>query len=424
MEPREKLRSHDVEFAKAIYHVAEGVYTAVGYAASNVSMIVGEAGVVIIDTTESTKAAENILAEFREISDLPVEAIIYTHGHRDHVSGAKVFAQGGAPEIIARDNLLNELAEGQDTPYPSKLMTVRAKRQFGIGLEFGTERINLGLGPGDRPMEGMGQGYLPPTRQFDGGSLDIELCGISLKLIAAPGETEDHLVVWWPDQKLLFSGDNYYKSFPNLYAIRGTRYRDFNIWADTLDMLIRLQPQSLVPGHSRPLMDAETIASTLGDYRDAIRHIVRKCVEGMELGLSPDELVDFVHLPEDLSDKPYLQEYYGTVRWAVRAYFSGTVGWFDGNPTNLDPLSPADEAKRMAELAGGSEALAIRMDEALDNGDHQWALQLADRVARLDGFSNSAKKTKRKALLALAEQQINATARNYYISCAKELDFD
>ena len=78
----------------------------------------------------------------------------------------------------------------------------------------------------------------------------------------------------------------------------------------------------------------------------------------------------------------------------------------------------------MAELAGGSEALAMRMDEALDNGDYQWALQLADHVARLDGFSSSARATKRKGLLALAERQINATARNYYISCAKELDDD
>ena len=106
---------------------------------------------------------------------------------------------------------------------------------------------------------------------------------------------------------------------------------------------------------------------------------------------------------------------------SVRAYYSGTVGWFDGNPTNLFPLTPIQEAERIANLAGGPEALATQMDVALEDADYQWALQLADRVALLNGFHGRAKMVKRSALLALAEEQLNATARNYYISVAKEL---
>ncbi|MEC7490330.1 MAG: alkyl/aryl-sulfatase [Pseudomonadota bacterium] len=424
MKPVDKLRAHSAEFAKTVFNVADGVYTAVGYAASNSSMIVGNNGIIIIDTTESTGAASNILAEFRKITDKPVHAIIYTHGHRDHISGASVFAEGGEPEIYARANLAIELAEGDDRPYPMKLMIARTKRQFGIGLEYDTERINLGLGPGDRPVEGLGQGFLPPTNWIEDDRLDLEICGVPLSLIAAPGETEDHLVVWREKDRVLFSGDNYYKSFPNLYAIRGTKYRDFDVWADTLDTLIALDPLMLVPGHSRPLLEADSIASVLEDYRDAIRHIVAKCAEGMNLGLTPDELVDYVQLPKELADRPFLQEYYGTVAWAVRAYFSGTVGWFDGNPTNLFPLGPSEEALRIAKLVGGPEALAAQMEMAANDGDFQWALQLADRVTRLDGYRDRAIKVKKNALLALAEDQMNATARNYFISVAKELDID
>lgn len=421
MKPIEKLRAHSAEFAKTIFNVSDGVHTAVGYAASNVSMIEGDDGIIIIDTTESTRAAADILAEFRKITDKPVHTIIYTHGHRDHVSGASVFAADSEPEIIARSNLMNELAEGSGRPYPTKLMLARAKRQFGIGLEFETERINLGLGPGDRPTEGMGQGYLAPTKWVDGDRLEVEICGVALSLIAAPGETEDHLVVWREADRLLFSGDNYYKSFPNLYAIRGTRYRDFDVWADTLDKLIALNPSILVPGHSKPLAEEGSIAAILGDYRDAIRHIVAKCAEGMDLGLTPDELVEYVRLPEELAGRPYLQEYYGAVAWAVRAYFAGTVGWFDGNPTKLFPLPPDEEAGRLAALAGSPEALAERMETAVVDGDYQWALELADRVARLSGFGDRAREAKKTAMLALAEEQVNATARNYYISVAKEL---
>ena len=422
MKPVEKLRAHSAEFEKTVFNVGNGIYTAVGYAASNSSMIEGKDGIIIIDTTESTGAASNILAEFRKLTDKPVRAIIYTHGHRDHISGASVFAEGGEPDIYARGNLAIELAEGGDRPYPTKLMVTRTKRQFGMGLEYETERINLGLGPGDRPVEGLGQGFLQPTHWVKKDRLDVEICGVPLSLIAAPGETEDHLVVWRKKDRILFSGDNYYKSFPNLYAIRGTKYRDFDVWADTLDTLIALDPLTLVPGHSRPLTEASSITSVLEDYRDAIRHIVAKCAEGMDLGLTPDELVDYVQLPKELANRPYLQEYYGTVAWAVRAYFAGTVGWFDGNPTNLFPLSPDEEARRIADLAGGPDALAAHMETAANDSNHQWALQLADRVARLKGYSDRAINVKRNALRALAEDQMNATARNYFISVAKELD--
>ena len=92
----QKLQAHSNEFRKEVMQVLPGVWTAIGYAASNVSMIITEHGLIIIDTTESTGAAENILAEFRKITDLPIKTILLTHGHRDHISGAEVFSEGGA----------------------------------------------------------------------------------------------------------------------------------------------------------------------------------------------------------------------------------------------------------------------------------------------------------------------------------------
>ena len=103
----------------------------------------------------------------------------------------------------------------------------------------------------------------------------------------------------------------------------------------------------------------------------------------------------------------------------VRAYFSGTVGWFDGNPTNLFPIVPAEETQCVANLAGGLEALAGQMEMAANDENHQRALELADRVPRLNGSRNRAIKVKRNALLALAEDKMNTTARNYFISVGK-----
>ena len=364
MTPLEQLKKQNEQFPRQVQKVADNVYAATGYSAANVSMIVGEGGVIIIDTTESTKAASLILAEFRKITDLPVKTIVYTHGHRDHISGASVFAEGGQPQIIARSCLASDLEEGKGRPAPVKALLARTKRQFGMGLAFPEERINIGVGPGDRPLEGLGAGFLPPTQTFDGDTFAFEACGVALEMHAAPGETPDQAVLWHPDRRILFCADNFYHSFPNLYAIRGTRYRDFDDWADTADLMIGFNAEHLVTGHTLPVSGAENVRERLTDYRDAIRFVIARTIEFINAGKTPDEIATAIALPDHLANKPWLQEFYGKVAFAARAYFAGTMGWFDGNPTNLSTLAPADRAGRIAALAGGAERLWAQMEQA------------------------------------------------------------
>ncbi len=418
-----ELEAHPEYFRKEVVQIADNVYQAFGFAASNVYMIRGDDGLVIIDTSESTGAAENILAEFRKISELPIQTIIYTHSHRDHVSGATVFAEGGQPEILASTRFSDDsLIVATAHPRPAKAMQVRTKRQFGIGLSYPDEIIGIGVGPGDRPLKGLGAGSVPPTRRIDDGGERISRCGVDLQLVMAPGETPDHMVVWYQEKKVLFCGDNFYHSFPNLYAIRGTEYRDFDAWADTLDLLMGFDADVLAPGHTKALIGASQIKEVLRDYRDAIRHVVDETRNGMDAGLTIDELAHSVKLPDELAEKPYLREFYGRVDWSVRAYFVGTMGWFDGNPTSLDTLAPRDEARRFIELIGGPDAVLEATENARSAGDYQWALQLIDRLIFSGQENSRAVKIKAEILKEYADEQINCTARHYYLQCAKELD--
>ncbi len=420
-----ELKAHPEYFRKEIVRLADNVYMAFGYAASNVFMIVGDAGVVIIDTSETTTAAENILSEFRKITDLPVDTIIFTHSHRDHVSGASVFAEGASPQILASTRYSDDsLFVASAHPRPVKAMAARTKRQFGIGLSYPDEIVGIGVGPGDRPLKGMGAGSLPPTRLIGDNGEKTTLCGIELELAVAPGETPDHMVVWYPDKKVLISGDNFYRSFPNLYAIRGTAYRDFDAWADSMDVLMAFEAEVLGPGHTKALFGADNIKHVLTDYRDAIRHVVDETRNGMDAGLTIDELAHCIKLPDRLAEKPYLREYFGRVDFAVRAYFVGTMGWFDGNPTALGTLSPRAEAERFIKLAGGSDAVRAEIESARADGDHQWALQLIDRLISAGDDAGAARKTKAAVLRDHAVSQINCPTRHYYIQCAKELEQD
>ena len=408
------VRHNAAQFAKSVIELCPGVWTAVGFAASTQHMIEGERSVTIVDTSESTKAAENVLAEFRKLTDKPVGRIIYTHSHRDHISGATVFAEGKDIPILAHSGFASDLV-GQDAQAiaPNKALGRRTQAQFGFGLTP-DQRISLGCGPGDRPMEGMGAGHIPPN-QLVAGDTEVDLDGVHAQLIMAPGETADHMVVWLPETRVLIPGDNWYHAFPNLYAIRGTPYRDFATWADSLAALADLGAKVLAPGHTMPVFGADNVREVLMTTRTAILHIMQHTADGMDAGLSLDDIVASIALPDDIADKPWLGEFYGKASWSARAFAVGTLGWYDGNPTHLGTLSSAKRAQHIAGLAGGAEALR-KAAETTD--DLQWRLELCDHLIAL---GQPAQTFKADTMEALAETEINATARNTYLWVAKRL---
>ncbi len=411
------LAAQNDQFRKEVIELAPGVRTAVGFAASNVHVLEGPDAVAIVDTSESTSAARAIRDAFGLPPCKTVETIVYTHSHRDHISGASVFADGHAPEIIASNRFASDLLGERSGPHTA--LMERTRRQFGFGLSFPDERVNIGCGPGDRPTEGLGAGHLPPTRLIAGDRAEVALAGHSAELIHAPGETPDHLAVWLPEPRLLIPGDNWYHAFPNLYAIRGTAYRDFAAWADTLDLLIGLRAEVLAPGHTRPVFGAEAIRERLTDWRDAIRFVIEATSAAMNEGQRPDDIAAALRLPDRLATKPWLAEVYGKLAWSARAYFAGTLGWFSGNPTDLGRLPPADEARRMIALAGGTDAV---LSAAESSDDPQWTLQLADRLIAAGERTGAARALKARALRERAADEINATARNYYLVSAADLE--
>ncbi len=419
------LKSRSNFFSREIVQIAPDVYTAVGYSPANSSMIVGDDGVVIIDVGMSPDHAADIVAAFQEISQLPIKGIIYTHGHGDHTGGASAFIGDEAPEIWAMENFGVE-----DSPLIAAGLTIqrqRGSRQAGFALPDEL-RINNGIAPAMRPGNAnpfsaneSGSINTMPTHTFAEGRKQIEIAGVKLELVHAPGETDDQLYVWYPDQKTLFAGDNLYRSFPNLYAIRGTPYRDVFAWVESMDKMLEEDAEAVVPGHTYPFIGIQESRSALQNHRDAIKFVHDKTVEGMNAGLTEDALAATVRLPEHLASDPDLGEYYGKVSWAVRSIFNGYLGWYDGNPTNLSPLSRKEEALRIATLAGGAEILLKTAKSALADGDVQWASQLSDYLLALNQGNNEAKNIKADALTIQARNSSNALARNYYLTIANQL---
>ena len=413
------LEVRQAEFAREVIEVTDGVYTAVGFGVSTSTMIVGDDGLVIVDTQIDESAAAGVLAAFREISDKPVKAIVLTHGHGDHTGGIGVFSRDGDPQIWARAGFGEERHWLEEAGLA--VHRARGARQAGFALQP-QQRINNGVAQAYWPKRG-GAAFGAvgrPTDTFSGKALTISSAGMRVELVAADGETGDQLYAWLPGRKVLFAGDNFYKSWPNLYAIRGTGYRDVRAWIASLASMIAKEPHYLVGGHTRPLLGQEPVSEVLTNYRDGIASIFGQTIAGMNKGMTPDQLVETVKLPPELAELDYLREYYGNVEWGVRAIFSGYLGWFDGNPSNLFPLSPQEEARRVADLAGGADALLARA-RALLAEDPQWAAQLCDHLLALNPADPAAMLLKADALDALARHLLTATGRNYYMTVARQL---
>jgi alkyl sulfatase BDS1-like metallo-beta-lactamase superfamily hydrolase len=414
------LREHSKEFDKGVVQVTDGVYVAIGYGLANSIMLEGTDGIIIVDTMETVEEGKEVLAAFREITDKPVKAIIYTHNHTDHVFGARAFAAPGDVPVYAHQSTSYYINRVVNQIRP--IITTRSMRMFGHHLPQG-EFINDGIGPSLNIDENSTLFALPPDHTFE-DQLDVTIAGLRLRLVHAPGETDDQIFVWLPDKKVLLSGDNLYRAFPNLYTIRGTAYRDVLKWAHSLDLMRALDVEYLVPSHTRPLSGHAHIEQTLTDYRDAIQYVHDQTLRYMNQGLTPDQIVERVHLPPHLAKSPWLQPFYGKVSWSVRSVFEGYLGWFDGNPSTLQPLPERQQADNMAALAGGADALLKKAGAALDNGQAQWALSLSDHLMLLKPDDDAVKDLRASALRTLAGREANPPARNYYFTVAREVAND
>jgi alkyl sulfatase BDS1-like metallo-beta-lactamase superfamily hydrolase len=393
-------------YQKVITKVNDRVYHFLGFGHSNAIAIIGNESIILVDTLDSDKYANDLKEELKKITDKEVKTIIYTHSHPDHRGGAGAF-KDTVEEIIDHAPMKTPLK------YYDKINDIlmkRGARQHGYLLND-EEAICQGIGIREGKVTNNGQyNFVSATTTYTQKKVERVIDGVKLEIVSAPGETDDTVYVYLPDDKVVCTGDNYYGVFPALYAIRGTQYRDLATWIDTLNEILSLDVEAMLPGHTYALIGKEVIQEKVGTFKNAIEYVLFTTLDCMNKGMSMDECVQTVKLPESMQTKD-LQEFYGMVEWAVKSVYTGYVGWFDGNPVHLLPVSEQEYNQTLLDLIG-EDKLLEKIKDCMDNEQYQLALQLLELTNHQE--------LKKECLLKRAKQVTSANARHYYITCAKE----
>jgi glyoxylase-like metal-dependent hydrolase (beta-lactamase superfamily II) len=338
--------------------VAPGVAMVSSFA--NVAAVDTGSGLCVVDTG-SVFSAQQVREALQGWTDERATTAVYTHGHIDHCMGTHVFEADGPVEVIAH--------EATDDRFDRYIRTagyngVINQRQFRApGLRWPTE-------------------YRRADRTFR-ENLELDLGGEEAHLHHARGETDDHTWVWWPDRKVLCTGDLVIWCSPNAgNPQKVQRYADE--WAAALRTMSAFEPEVLLPGHGLPIVGAESCRMVLDDTATLLEHLVIATLGLMNEGARLDDILHTVRAPEHLVAKPYLRPIYDEPEFVVRNIWRLYGGWYDGNPAHLHPPADGALAAEVAGLAGGAPALARRAVEVADEGDLRLAGQLAEWAAQAD----------------------------------------
>lgn len=419
-----ELAEHTKHFDKKIYKIGENVYSAVGWHLANTIVIEGDDGIIVIDTGEDVEAAIEVEKEYRKITQKPVKAIVYTHFHPDHINGVKAWASAeavrkGDIRIFAHETLVDNVVRQGRLIGP--ILAVRTAYSFGLPLPpEDSAGMNGGIGV---RVAGARATFIAPTDTF-ADRLEVTIAGVKMIMVHVPSEAPDEICVYLPEYNILCSGETIQgPTLPNIHTLRGTKFRDPVSWFKSIDVLRAFEATALVPAHGQPIKGAEKVEEVLRMTRDGIQFIHDQTIRYMNKGYTPDELVQVVRFPPHMAEyRPYLREYYGTVKHAVRQIYSGYLGWFSGDPVDLDPLAPRETARRYVDLMGGRKAVLAVAETAYHEEDFQWAAQLTTHLIRLNFEDAEARAIKAKAFRRLGYASMNINWRNWYLTAAMELE--
>ena len=415
------LRQH------GLFQVADGVWQVRGFDISNMTVVRGNTGWILIDPLtgrETARAALDLVND--RLGKRPVTAVIYSHSHGDHFGGVRgvvdeADVKAGKVAIIAPAHFMVETVS--ENIMAGAAMGRRVNYQFGTGLQPGPQgQISSGIGSA---VSGAEITLISPTDTISKTGESRVVDGVPLEFqIVSGSEAPSELNVYIAPTRTFLSAEMTTCSLHNILTPRGAKVRDARIWANYIDEALQTwgaRSDSLISSHCWPRFGTGEVTSALASNRDNYRYLHDQTVRLMNQGETMHEIAEALKQPPQIAKDWFNHGYYGTYSHNSKAVYQFYLGWYDGNPSNLNAYPPVERAKRLIDAMGGPKKALAAARKAFDAGDYRWSSDLLSQVV----FADPANKPARLLLADSLEQQgyqaESAIWRNQFLTGAKEL---
>jgi alkyl sulfatase BDS1-like metallo-beta-lactamase superfamily hydrolase len=420
-------RNTQLVLLHGLYEVTENIYQIRGYDLTNITFVKGNTGWIVFDpliSPETAKAALDLIN--KELGERPVVAIVYSHSHIDHY--------GGAPGLVSREDVaagkVQILAPEHFTEHAvsenviaGNAMGRRAIYMYGALLPRNAKGgVNGGLGM--TTSTGLAGLYLP-TREVKETGEEITIDGVKMVFQMTPGsEAPAEMNTWFPDWSALWMAENATNTMHNILTLRGAQVRDALKWAGYLNETIETwgnDAQVKFQSHHWPVWGNDKIVPYLKKQRDIYKYIHDQSVRLMNHGYNGEEISEMITLPPELENNWATRGYYGTLRHNSRAIYQRYMGWYNGNPSDLDNLPQEMAARKYMEFMGGEANVLEKAQTSFDKGEYRWVAEVLKHAVFANPDSVAAKELLADALEQLGYQAESGPWRSVYLQGAYEL---
>jgi alkyl sulfatase BDS1-like metallo-beta-lactamase superfamily hydrolase len=420
-------RQARLNMRNGLFKVTDRIYQVRGFDISNMTIIEGRRGIIVIDPLISAEVARAALALYAQHrGPRPVTAVIYTHSHVDHFGGVRGVlderdVRAGDVPVLAPDRFLEEVTK--ENVLAGVPMLRRALFQFGATLPKGP-RAQVDAGLGKVTSRGTVT-LIPPTHVIREPIEAHTLDGVEIVFQLAPDtEAPAEMHMFYRELRALNLAENATHNLHNIYPIRGAQVRDANAWAKYLNEArdrFATQSDVVFAQHHWPVWGNARVLDYLAQQRDAYKYLHDQTLRLMNQGFKAAEIAERLAFPQSLAKAWHLRGYYGTLSHNAKAVYQRYLGWYDANPANLNPLPPVERAKKLIAYMGGAGAALARAREDFERGEYRWVADVMSQVVFAQPENRAARELGADALEQLGYQAESATWRNAYLLAAAEL---
>jgi alkyl sulfatase BDS1-like metallo-beta-lactamase superfamily hydrolase len=410
-----------------LYEVIPGIYQVRGFDLANISFIKSKTGWIVFDpltAKETAKAALDLIND--KLGKRPVVAVVYSHSHADHWGGVRgvvdeADVKSGKVKIIAPVGFMDHAVA--ENVYAGNAMNRRLFYQYGVLLPrspFGHADQSIG-----KNVAAGNTGLIPPnviiTKDFE----ELTVDGIRMIFQNTPGtEAPAEMNTYFPDLKAFWAAENIVATIHNIYTLRGALVRDALEWSKQINVALYKfgqEAEVMFASHSWPRWGNVRIQQVMRAQRDTYANLNNGVLFLANQGVTINQVHNVYEVPESLQKQWAVRSYHGSVEHNSRAVVNRYLGYWDGNPTTLIPLSPEDSAPLYVEMMGGAAKIIARGKELYDQGKYLYAQEILNKLVYAEPGNQEAKDLLADVFEQIGYQQESPSVRNSFLAAALEL---